>query len=205
MKKCIAILISVVLTAGLLTGCQPSFESFEPVYPEGVTKEKLESISADYDVPLGWYHIDGYGSYYLGCENGYDIFYFLSFPPSPDMGGTVDLVKLFTVEIGNVSFYPCTLGNLRVYKDDNFSKLSDCYNEGMISQNAVLIAKERFDEYMQILKSMDHDVYWQREKKSKLKPYKGQQLSPLLEEMFSGSISQEYLFFQKLFQAVLEE
>ncbi len=207
MKKWTVFLLTAILAAGLLAGCQP--QGFQPTYPEGVTKEKLEEISTAYEadgsLPLSWYHIDGYGWYYLGNENGYDIIYCFEFPAFQAETES-NILEKYTYKIGNTSFYP-RIGCLWAYKNGVFNHLRKCYDEGLISENAVLLAKERFDAYMQILKNMDPDVYWQREKKYKLSTLSTnlEWESPAFIEYLNGSQSLEYPFLQLCFQAAARE
>ncbi len=209
MKKWTVFLLTAILAAGLLAGCQP--QGFQPTYPEGVTKEKLEEINAAHvnytGIKLSWYHIDGYGCYYLGSENGYDIYYDLHTPsPNEELIITSDTVKMYTYTIGSASFYPCCAVNLWVHKGGSFWTLGQCYRDGLISEDAVLLAKERFDAYMQILKNMDPDVYWQRERKYRLSILDPDFTTPKqIEYLKNGSESLEYAKFQELFQAVSEE
>ena len=209
MKNRIAMLLVAIFTAGLLSGCQPAFE---PVYPEGVTREKLEAISAEYDATLSWYHIDGYGSYYLAHENGYDIFYHFWLASSgadnleeylKDWGFTI--LDAYTYKIGSASFYPCTEERLLVYDNGTFRPLGEYYSKGLISEDTILLAKERFDEYMEILKKMDHEEYWRRERNFKRSAYDLSKEIPEFAEYLKGSQSREYPILQELFQAASED
>ena len=152
-----------------------------PVFSDMAIEAKLQTIASDWiaehpNISLPWYHIDGFGSYYLGSENGYDIFYAnLGHEPGSihvdvSMDATIkDSVKdelkkaAYTTEIAGNVFYPAGEGELMVYckndpvvltyngnKISYFQTLSSLYEAEKISKTAVDEAAKRFYDYMDI-------------------------------------------------------
>ena len=170
-KKIIIFALAALILAGALGLLWPMFRNI-------AFEAKLQTIASDWIAEhltssLPWYHTDGFGSYYLGSENGYDIFYAnLGHEPGSihidgSMDATIkDSVKdelekaAYTTEIAGNVFYPAGADELLVYcKNDpvvlrnngsHFEKLSSLYEAGEISKSAVDEAAKRFYDYMDI-------------------------------------------------------
>ena len=179
-KKIIIFALIVVLLAGSLISLWPTLENM-------AFEAKLKAISnawleEGHSVSLIWYHIHGCGSYYLGSENGYDIFYVNSgYEPgsaytSLGMGllpTEKEINAMPTTEIAGTIFYPASAGELLVYcKNDpvvyrngpeeattHFQTLSSLYEAGKISKSAVDEAAKWFHEYLDIWET-DAEELW---------------------------------------------
>lgn len=174
MKRIVAIILTVVLSVCLLTGCASEINEASTAngQNEGYSEAKLDQISKDWlkynYKPLSWYHTDGFGCYYLGSDNGYDIFYYdvfiwpgnaMEYKPSED-----ELRQYGTTSISGHIFYPCSHNQLIVYKDGVFDELLITNIRGNISNKAVANAANSFNAYMEIIGNADAQEFWESEK-----------------------------------------
>ena len=178
-KKIIILILVVALLAGALIALWPTVENmaFEAKLKD-ISKAWLEEGNS---VSLIWYHIEGCGSYYLGSENGYDIFY-LNSGSKPGSTYVTDGMGLptteeeikaqHTTEIAGTIFYPTSAGSLMVYCENDpvvyrngpeeattyFQTLTSLYEAGKISKAAVDEAAKRFQEYVAIWETDEEEL-----------------------------------------------
>ena len=177
-KKIIILILVVALLAGALIALWPTFENM-------AFEAKLKDISKAWVEERGnyfiWYHIEGCGSYYLGSENGYDIFYLSDgYKPGSILCTTgwplteEEKKAMMSTEIAGTIFYPASEYGLMVYcKNDPvvyrngpeeattyFQTLTSLYEAGKISKAAVNEAAKRFHEYMVIWETDEEELQY---------------------------------------------
>lgn len=186
MEKLIIFILLAALLVCALIALWPTFENIAlEAKLEAISKARLEE---EHSVSLIWYHIEGCGSYYLGSENGYDIFYEnYGYEPGSvyvdsAMGppATEEEIKAFnTTEIAGTIFYPAAAEDLMVYCKKpavlwngqeeittHFQTLSSLYEAGKISKAAVDEAAKRFNEYLDIWETDAEELRYARFKYS---------------------------------------
>ena len=127
MKK-ICLLLTITLLLGCLVGCQSAGSSNNDQLTKSM-KEEIDRAWKNGDrMSYGEWYDDGfpYGPRYYGTENGY-IFMFIY--------GMTAVQGRCTV--GTYEFKSSQSFNLYAYKDGTFHKVTDLYNQGLISDAAV--------------------------------------------------------------------
>ena len=148
-KKIIILILVVALLAGALIALWPTFENM-------AFEAKLEVIELDWNKQhnssiFPWYHTEGFGSFYLGSDNGYDIFYcwesrnIATVPENPL--SDEEIIHAFSTNIAGYTFYPAT--EIFTYKDGVFAPLADVFQQGLIREAAISAANTAFNKYVE--------------------------------------------------------
>ena len=175
MKK----LLCIVLTALLLVG---TLALLWPVISDIAFEAKLQTIASDWiaEHPYSsfpWYNTDGFGSFYLGSDNGYDIVYRWGshiVATIPEYQETdEDIINCFTTSIAGYTFYPAT--EILTYKDGVFVPLSEVFQQGLISEAAISAAHATFNNYVAEMLCADPLAMNERELAYYTKLYPGYQ------------------------------
>ena len=131
MRK-VCLFLVVVLLLGSFAGCQAALEGAKgPIQNEDGTladwmKKEIEDHAKKEGTTITWYEDTGSGFRYYGTENGY-VFLFC---PG---GGQMTTTKV----IGKYKFtYPIEFG-LSAYKNGEFYRVEDLYNEGILSDECI--------------------------------------------------------------------
>lgn len=147
MKKIIVFALAVLLLVGTVALLWTALSNI-------AFEAKLQTIASDWIAQhtyssFPWYHTDGFGSFYLGSDNGYDILYrwgsgrigtIPEYPYSDE-----DIIYFFTTNIAGYTFYPAT--EILTYKDGVFTPLSEVFQQGLIGEAAISAAHAAFNNY----------------------------------------------------------
>lgn len=148
MKKIIIFALAALILTGALT-------LLWPMLSDMAFEAKLQTIASDWIAQntyssFPWYHTDGFGSFYLGSDNGYDIVYRWGshiVATIPEYKETdEDIINCFTTSIAGYTFYPAT--EILTYKDGVFIPLSEVFQQGLISEAAISAAHATFNNYV---------------------------------------------------------
>ena len=155
MRKMV-ILLATVLLLCIFAGCTHSGNMRKDDdtgkivhYPAAVTEEKIQKIEKAYEAKfkkefkLRWNSEndpDG-EAFYCGSENGYDIIVFV-----PGGNGSLSMSGGVSVYIGGDVEFPNmnAQSSLYAYNDGDFIKLSDAYEEGLITKEGLEEAAENY-------------------------------------------------------------
>ena len=151
-KKAIIIASSVVVVLIVLTGLFLSFVSFSPALityneREEINDVLLELHGSKWD--YSWYYSGG-GNKNCRCygrENGYILVFFVNF--------TTKLDYKYITNIDGVAFANTEYFSFYVYKDGKLVDIADAYEQGLISKDALLKAKEYHDQCQKDLHAKD--------------------------------------------------
>lgn len=145
MKK-IAFFFAGIILLGTICGCSASKkpQNTEPEKlinsPAPVEEETLDQIEKAYksqfkkEFKLRWYdgETPSAQAYYCGNDNGYDILIF-----DESQGGLADVTGSVKI-CGEVEFDHVNANtSLYAYKDGEFIKLADAYNEGLVTKEGL--------------------------------------------------------------------
>lgn len=162
-KKITFFVLAALLLVGALAALWPMLNNLH-------FEAKLQTIASEFAKQhkyrsLPWYHTDGFGSFYLGSDNDYDIFYYsgsTEMVTIPEYHPTdEDIINFYSTNIAGYVFYPAT--EILTYKDGVFAPLSEVFQQGFISKDAVSEAYAAFNDYVEMMLIADPLVMNERE------------------------------------------